>query len=727
MDSRIGMTIGDFEIVKLIGRGGMSSVYMASDKELERHVALKIPHERFVDSPSFVKRFRREAKAMARLRHPNIVQIYSVGSHEEMPFFAMEHVRGESLERTVKTRGPLSIDTALRYISQIARAIEYAHDKGVIHRDIKPANILIDSSGRVLLTDFGVSKLLSEEVTQDTIGFVGTPQYMSPEQCGQGTLDHRTDIYSMGAVLFEILTGQAAFSSSSPAEVIKKQLFDMPEFPAEFRESIPDDLQALISKMLAKDPGERYQDIPSLLRDIERLGCGTGDLSELYSGADTNPLDQTPAALSRSIRVRLRGRRRRALVFACMFVVLAGVSLAAFLPDRGAGASPAGQSATLILNSDPPGARVVLDSEPRGVTPLSLSGVSPGRHMLALRLEGYPDHNRKTLVAAGKSLGICHDFATAKEALIPKGQLVIDTEPRGAAVYINGKKMGTTRLELTGLRSADYTVALSLNGYESVKKQIRLLPDENLRISLALVEEPRHGSLTVNSRPPGADVLLNGKYRGSTPLTLGKVPTGQYDVTLKKKGYKLHHEDFTCKMNVAGTVEAALEMTPKYSARENMIAGDRGAQMGDFAGAARAYERAMSLDPDNAVYPRKLKQARGSLVRKEIRDLLSSYKLAYDSENAKLLASLLDGGDPEFLPDQVANAESLFREFDNIDVDISNPRVSLRKPGEVSVKLHLSMSADFTETGVAAELLNADRKLTLRRYPEAGWKICAIE
>ncbi len=270
-DALLGSTVANFRIESLIGRGGMSTVYLATDRDLERSVALKIPHPRFLDNATFVKRFRREAKAMARLRHPNIVQIYSVGSHDEMPFFAMEYIQGQCLERLIRRKGPLRLGTALDYISQIARAIDYAHKKGVIHRDIKPANVLVDSSGRLLMTDFGVSKLLSEQETQETHGFVGTPQYMSPEQCGQGTLDHRTDIYSMGAVLFEMLTGKPAFSSDSPAEAIKKQLFDMPEFPRELEDKIPERVRSVISKALAKDPENRYPDVRSLLRDLKRL------------------------------------------------------------------------------------------------------------------------------------------------------------------------------------------------------------------------------------------------------------------------------------------------------------------------------------------------------------------------------------------------------------------------------------------------------------------------
>lgn len=778
MDSLIGKTLGNFEILKLIGRGGMSSVYLASDKDLERHVALKIPHERFLDDASFVKRFKREAKAMARLRHPNIVQIYSVGSHGEMPFFAMEHIRGNSLEKVVKKRGLLRVGVALEYISQIARAIEYAHKKGVIHRDIKPANILVDSSGRLLVTDFGVSKLLSDEATHDTAGFVGTPQYMSPEQCGQGTLDHRTDIYSMGAVLFEMVTGQAAFSSSSPAEVIKKQLFDMPEFPADLQGKIPEKIQAIISKMLAKDPEQRYPDISSFLSEIETLDRERDKPAKASPTAETIFLEDPAEPTARAAKRKQRRKRRLALAFACLLVVFAAAflfafklndpadlnlaslmdtlrkneRLAAFFPvqeppqDEPAAsppqeaenptaislesevqAAPEPEWAKIVLNSVPPGARVVLDSEPRGVTPLTLSEVTPGKHTLAMRLDGYPEYNEEASADAAAPLEILHDFEAAKEALIPKGSLTIDSEPSGALVFINGERKGKTRLELPNLRSADYTIALEMEGYEPVRRQITLLADENLRISLDMVEQPKYGSLSVDSRPKGADVLLNGEYKGATPLVLTKILAGEYDVTLRKDGYRPFRRGFTCEKDSEGTIEATLEITPKFAARQSMIEGDKHIKKGELVRAAAAYERALSLDPKSPVYRQKFRQVRRSLTMKEIKDLLSSYKLAYDSENAKLLASVLDNGNPEFLSDQVTNAESLFREFDNIHMVLSEPKLSHKGPGEVSVEFRLSIYADFAETGTSTELLNTDQTLKLRRNPKDGWRICEIE
>jgi len=766
MDNLIGLTAGDFRIIKLIGRGGMSSVYLAIDSELERNVALKIPHDRFIDNPGFVKRFRREAKAMARLRHPNIVQIYSVGSHGELPFFAMEYVGGACLDKTIRNKGPFTLGVALDYISQIAHAIEYAHRKGVIHRDIKPANILIDPSGRLLVTDFGVSKMMSEEITQDTVGFVGTPQYMSPEQCGQGDLDHRTDIYSMGAVLFEMLTGKPAFSSDSPAAIIKKQLFDMPEFPSGFEEKTPKRVMAIISKMLAKDPGERYPDIRSFLHELEKAQRECEDSAIASSTAKTVSLKMPVKKRAAAAKPRRKGKRRAALALACLLVVCVaslaiafkrgageGVDLdaikklipkatvsAASLPQEAPPATPEPhktmghaaavvepQWASAVIDSMPPGAEVFLDSQPHGTTPLTLSKVAPGRHMLAMRLKGYPSHSEEVLIEAERPINVFHDFEAAQGAIIPRGSLVIDSEPPGAAVYVNGEKKGVTRLEMPGLRSAEYTIELRLEDYESLQKRITLLPDENLRISLNLVEKPKFGGLGINSHPRGAEVLLNGTKRGQTPLVLSRLQVGEYEIMLRKKGYKPYKQIVVCEEDSTGIIEASLEMTPKFAAMQSAIVGDRHAKLGDLASAAEAYNRALSLDPQSPAYGEKLKRVKRFLLKREIQDLLSSYEFAYDNENAELLASLIDEGNPEFLSDQMTNAESLFREFDNIDMALSEPKLGIKGPQEVFVEFQLSIDADFAETGLSANLLKANRTLTLRRSPETGWKICAIE
>lgn len=804
-DTLIGTTIEHFEIIDLIGRGGMSSVYLALDKELERKVALKIPHARFIDSSGFVKRFRREAKAMARLRHPNIVQIYSVGSHGDMPYFAMEYIRGESLAATVK-RGAIDAGTAMNYITQIAHALGYAHKKDVVHRDIKPANILMDPSGRLLVTDFGVSKLLSDDTTQETMGFVGTPQYMSPEQCGQGTLDHRTDVYSLGIVLFEILTGQAPFLADSPAETIKKQLFDAPEFSDEFKKKIPERIQTIAMKMLEKEPELRYPDIAALLKEFEALereceertvpvtegrggrSNGVGDAKDFISRVEVHRTRWPIFVVAGVLAVC-------AIAFGTSFMLSddSGFSLGALTalfsgeeetpglspqpepepgeptgsvpkppadtgeppqaepgPDKeppaatpdveppsltgtppvippGPGPEPEPVWTEVVIESKPSGAEVFFDSESMGKTPLTLTEVPLGKHMLAMKLEDYPDYSGEISADESEPGKIFHDFVAAKEALIPKGSLSIDSEPSGASVYIDGERKGKTPLKISELRAAEHTIKLELDEYEILQKEITLDADENLRMSLNLIEKPKFGDVIITSEPEGAEVVLNGKIKGVTPLTLRRLPVGKYDVVLQREGYEFIQKELVCAKNTATKFNAALSMTPRFAALQAAGAGDNYMELGDFAAAIAAYEKALSLDPQQPVYSQKLDQARRAVMIREMHDLILSYEFAYDSENTMLLASLLNDGDPDFLANQISNADKLFQEFERIDMTLTDVKIDGNNVDEAFVKLHIKISASYAETRVSMDLLEANQTLTLRKNAEAGWRICAIE
>jgi len=821
MDSLVGLTIGNFQIIELTGRGGMSSVYLAADKDLERSVALKIPHTRFIDDADFVKRFRREAKAMARLSHPNIVQIYSVGNHGEMPFFAMEHIHGEALSTIIKRDGAVSVDKALNYIIQIARAVEYAHKMDVIHRDIKPANILVDSSDCALVTDFGVSKMLSDDAAQDTMGFVGTPQYMSPEQCGQGTLDHRTDIYSLGAVFFELLTGQPPFASNSPAEAIKKQLFDAPEFPDEAKNQIPEKIQAIVCKMLAKDPEDRYPDIPTFLHEIEKFNreCDNPTFDESRNGlARPNGTRKTKDFIS-----NVKGRRTRWPVFVvagiaavCLLVLSTSFTLsngsglrlgsrephvpikeapdltaslplvntpdntvkpvagpkpeqsvspravkpgtshptaeqgeeaivAPVTPERievasippeekptlaiesEAEAAEIPKSTQMVIDSKPSGAQVFLDSTPRGTTPLTLSDVAVGRRMLAMKIEGYPDYSDEIIADASNPPEIFHDFEAGKEALIPRGSLTIDSEPAGAAVFMDGEKKGTTPLELSGIRAENYTIELKHDGYENLQKQIMLEADDNLRLSLNLVEKPKFGDLSFASNPAGAEVLLNGAYKGKTPLILRRQPVGKYEVLVQMEGYEPIRREVACEKNAIKGLEIPLKMTPHFEALQNVNAGDKYIEDGEFEKAISAYEYALSLDPQVPVYLQKLGDAKRSLLDVQVRDLLLSYRFAYEREDTELLSSILGQTDPDFVAVQVSNADRLFQEFENIAVKLSDVEIVADDQNEVAVELHLKIDAAFAETGVVVSLLDTGQRLTLRKFAEGIWKLCAIE
>src|ERR671918_2266965 len=231
---------GRYRIVRRIGAGGMANVYLAEDQELGRRVAIKILNDRHANDEQFIERFRREAKNAAALNHPNIVSIYDRGNAEDTYYIAMEFLDGRTLKELIVSRGAAPINVAIEYARQILSALRFAHRHGIVHRDIKPHNVLVDSDGHVKVTDFGIARAGASQMTE-TGSIVGTAQYLSPEQARGTGVDQRSDIYSLGVVLYELLTGEVPFGGDSPVEIAMKHLSSKPKLPSELREGIPEE------------------------------------------------------------------------------------------------------------------------------------------------------------------------------------------------------------------------------------------------------------------------------------------------------------------------------------------------------------------------------------------------------------------------------------------------------------------------------------------------------
>src|SRR3989440_9132968 len=249
---------GRYRIVRKLGSGGMANVYLAEDQELGRSVAIKILNDRHANDDQFVERFRREAKNAAGLSHPNIVSIYDRGEAEGTYYIAMEFLDGRSLKELIVSRGPAPVSVAIDYARQILAALRFAHRNGIVHRDIKPHNVLVDSEGRLKVTDFGIARAGASQMTEAG-SIIGTAQYLSPEQAKGAPVDETSDLYSVGVLLYELLTGVVPFSGDTPVEIAMKHLSSVPEAPSAHRAEIPHDLDMVVMRALAKDPSERYQ------------------------------------------------------------------------------------------------------------------------------------------------------------------------------------------------------------------------------------------------------------------------------------------------------------------------------------------------------------------------------------------------------------------------------------------------------------------------------------
>jgi beta-lactam-binding protein with PASTA domain/tRNA A-37 threonylcarbamoyl transferase component Bud32 len=264
---------GRYRIVRKLGTGGMANVYLAEDEVLGRRVAIKILNDRHAGDDQFVERFRREAKNAASLSHPNIVSIYDRGEAEGTYYIAMEYLDGRSLKELIVARGPAPVNVAIEYARQILAAIRFAHRHGIVHRDIKPHNVLVDAEGRLKVTDFGIARAGASQMTEAG-SIIGTAQYLSPEQARGAPVDQTSDLYSVGVVLYELLTGAVPFSGDTPVEIAMKHLSATPEAPSKQRAEVPRDLDMVVLRALAKDPADRYQSAEEMDADLGRVASG---------------------------------------------------------------------------------------------------------------------------------------------------------------------------------------------------------------------------------------------------------------------------------------------------------------------------------------------------------------------------------------------------------------------------------------------------------------------
>ena len=285
------LVLGDrYTLVGLLGDGGMAEVYLARDNSLGREVALKVLRERYADDEEFVERFRREAVSAATPNHPGIVQVYDRGRTEDGAFYmAMEYVPGGTLKERVKAEGGLAPREAAEIASQVADALAVAHEHGIVHRDVKPQNVLLAASGVAKVSDFGIARAASSKTMTQTKAVLGTLAYMSPEQVRGERAGPASDLYSLGVVLFEMLTGELPYQGDDPIATAMKHLDEEPPHPRETNPRVPEELDALVVKLLAKDPEDRYASAASLSQDLRRVRDG---LSPVSAGLGDDTIEQ---------------------------------------------------------------------------------------------------------------------------------------------------------------------------------------------------------------------------------------------------------------------------------------------------------------------------------------------------------------------------------------------------------------------------------------------------
>ncbi|MGF1473591.1 MAG: Stk1 family PASTA domain-containing Ser/Thr kinase [Rubrobacteraceae bacterium] len=319
---------GRYSILRTLGGGGTARVYLAHDEVLDRDVALKVLRDQYAEDTEFAERFKREARNAASLSHPNIVSVYDRGVDEDgTSYIAMEHVPGGSLKERISQEGFLDADASVQIASQITKALEAAHGRGVIHRDIKPHNILLTSEGQVKVADFGIARASASTSISRTNLVLGTASYMSPEQALGESVDPRSDLYSLGVVLFEMLTGQLPYTADNPVAVSMKHVNESLRPPKEVNPEIPASLDAVVTKLLAKDPADRYQGATELAEDLRRVRAGLPPLAVDPVDAGTKPTRLEPRQIlpppPPPVPARRRRRRSTPWILVSIFLLLA--------------------------------------------------------------------------------------------------------------------------------------------------------------------------------------------------------------------------------------------------------------------------------------------------------------------------------------------------------------------------------------------------------------------
>jgi eukaryotic-like serine/threonine-protein kinase len=342
---------GRYELEKLVGSGGMSNVFRAHDRLLERNVALKILHEQYTRDDDYVERFRREARAVARLAHPNIVTVIDRGEQDGRQFIVFEYIDGQNLKELTR-HGPLEVHEAIGLTLQVARALSFAHNRGLVHRDVKPQNVLLNEDGQAKVTDFGIARSLDVQGVTQTGTVLGTSDYIAPEQARGQKVDPKTDIYSLGAVLYELLVGEVPFSGDNFVAVAMRHVNEPVPSVLEHRPDCPARLDLVIQRAMAKDPDDRFGSMDDLVAELE--AC----MAELDGRGDEGATMIVPP-VRRPPRRAARRRPRRVPVTPVV-ILLAGALIAV--------------GAFLLLRDDGPGD--VLPGAGGASKPVSLVGAA---------------------------------------------------------------------------------------------------------------------------------------------------------------------------------------------------------------------------------------------------------------------------------------------------------------------------------------------------------------
>ena len=548
MESLIGKTIDGYRILEVLGRGGMGVVFKAIDTSLEKVVALKMIDPFLARDENFVKRFKTEAKALARLENPNIVSVYALRETKSGFFMVMEYVEAKPLSHVIQENGAFSLNESVSIAKQLLNAIGHAHKVGVIHRDIKPSNILLSQDGRIKVTDFGLAKVIKQKGPASTVTQTraGTLYYMSPEQVkGLKNVDKRSDLYSLGMTVYEMIVGRTPFEKTDSDFTIQKKIVEgeIPS-PLKFDSNIPKKLTKIILKSIDKDPEKRYQKADDMIEALDNFETEISPAKKsLIPKVSTKPIYKQPVFFISILAAALV----IALVYSLVFGPGKSITNEAFL----------------TIKTEPEKAEIIFNDESIGLTPVEDFAINnEGENTIQIRKDGFTSIDTSIVINFGET-------KVFDIKLTPLGTEVLSivTDPVGAMLYLNSKYIGVSPLEKYSVNAGQYPLRVEKFGYSSLDTMVNIEKGVNNSMTYALVKKiaGEIGGIKITSNPAGASVWLNKDFVGSTPYEALDIGVGTYKVLIRKKGYADLYTSVRVSANKTATVDKKLSPVGKMS------------------------------------------------------------------------------------------------------------------------------------------------------------------
>jgi serine/threonine protein kinase len=563
--------IGRYEIIEELGKGAMGLVYKAMDPNIGRTVALKTMRldVHGLEHNELLGRFRNEARAAGTLNHPNIVTIYDAGEHEGIFYIAMEFIEGRSLHEILVDNRVVAVEQVLSIARQVCAGLDYAHQHGVIHRDVKPANIMLTANGMAKIMDFGIAKAGGSLTSTGQV--LGTPNYMAPEQIKGKALDGRSDLFSLGVILYEMLTGEKPFVGQNVTTIIYKIVNENPIPPRELDVSIHPGLSAVVTKALSKDADERYQSGAALAHDLENYKSFGSELGSTQSfsttmmpaGGDQTMLAMPTPVIAPAAAVPARAMQTQAGQAAMKSGAIASADTSQFAVPQPMPAAPAARpkkssKAPLIIVA----AVVVIAvlgwfglrsrRQPQVATDDTAQQLAQAQKIIDDSLKV-----AQQAVSIGKPSAVQTDTAVAPSQG-EVGELKITTEPPGATVQMDGEMVpGITPMTVPQVKPGEHVLIATAEGWDPATKNVDVATGKSAKITLKL----KRGMATLNLgvTPVDAEVLIDGKSHGKGPQQL-QVPMGEHTLVLRRDGYQELKETLT--INSAQATNIARNLKP---------------------------------------------------------------------------------------------------------------------------------------------------------------------